>query len=246
MLVSACAMASAAGSPAGSGGYSSMMPGNVGRNNYNISPIPEMKYSSFISPSPHHSHQPGLNGHPYSGWMANDPSLQWSMNSGNGGGGAGVATDMYSGRPYWTANNFANPNSATSASNNSPQGQVVQHCYNGPGASAYLQQQNAQHHNGHQLAPCTSPPSLGHYVNANYGHLMHHPSESTSPNLVGCELMNNRSDGSLSSGEDQEVSLDAPSSDDLEQFAKQFKQRRIKLGKRKDLFLARKHAPSEI
>lgn len=161
---------------------------------------------------------------------------------GGGGGGNGVNhSDMYSGRQYWSPNNFSpSPNPPTTQGHHVV-GLSPQHCYSGsPATTAYLQQQNSQHHQQqqqqqqqhHQQQP-SPPSSLSHYVNANYGHIMQHPpSESTSPNLVGgCELMHNRSDGSLSSGE-EEACIDAPSSDDLEQFAKQFKQRRIKLGNR--------------
>ncbi|GAU93257.1 hypothetical protein RvY_05223 [Ramazzottius varieornatus] len=254
MLVSTYAMASAAGSPAGTGYMSNV---NSTRNNYNISPTPEMKYSTFLSSSSHSQQNP--NGHHYAPypsmpWM-NDPSLQWSMNM----SGANCGGDMYAGRnghalaaaQYWPGN-FSSVAATTTtpniSSSNSPQTghishvvNIPQHCYpNHPQATAaaYLQHPAQQSHQSlHQQAtsaPCNSPPSLGHYVNANYGHnIMHHPSESTSPNLVGCELIN-RTDGSLSSGEEEHCNGDGSPSvlatADLEQFAKQFKQRRIKLG----------------
>ena len=252
MLVT-CAMASTAGSP----GYMSNV--NAARN-YNVSPAPEMKYSTFLSSSPHS--QQNFNGHHHAAyptmppWMTNDPSLQWSMNM----TGTNCGGDMYSGRnshahaaaavaaaQYWPGN-FSSV-AATTASNTSNSQQsghishvvnIPQHCYpNHPqAAAAYLQHpQQSSHQSLHQqaAAPCNSPPSLSHYVNANYGHnIMHHPSESTSPNLVGCELIN-RTDGSLSSGEEEHCNGDGSPSvlatADLEQFAKQFKQRRIKLGK---------------
>lgn len=239
MLVAPCAMASpAGGTPAGGGMY---MP--VSRNNYNVPPVlqeikyADIKYSSFSSPPPHSHHPNNLNGHPYSSvpaWMSNEP-LQWSMNVNVGG--------PVNYNNYYTSPNFANstsPNVSIAHGNGIPQhgngNGIGQHCYGGslPGHNPYLQQtqqsppQAAQQQ--HQHVP-TSPPAvgtLGHYVNSNYGHIMHHPSESTSPNLVSMDLIN-RPDGSMSSGED-ELNADAPSSDDLEAFAKQFKQRRIKLG----------------
>ncbi|XP_055342976.1 silk gland factor 3-like [Paramacrobiotus metropolitanus] len=245
MLMSPCAMASSAGSPAG--GY---IP--VSRTNYNVpSVMSELKYSdikypSFTSPSPHSHPGNNLNGHSYSSvpsWIPNaDPStLQWSMNVSVSAPVNG--NDMYSGRqlqPYWPTN-FSNTSPVNVSHTTTNMGMPVQSCYNTtplssghPGhASPYSLPPSLQPQNQPQSQPnapihphlqnSASPPSLGHYGNYNP-----EPPRmfSGSPNLGSCQL----NDGSLSSGEDQELVGDAPTSEDLEAFAKQFKQRRIKLG----------------